>query len=98
VSSLPAHVVRFGPQVKAKGVEPGSRDVDRTIGYITKYVTKAAADCHTITGDLRARVCSSSPDPRTSPSPRSRMQARHFRLRIGVFALGECWDAAGYAQ
>jgi hypothetical protein len=44
-------VVRFGPQVKAKGLEEGSRDVDRTIGYITKYVTKAAADCHTITAD-----------------------------------------------
>jgi hypothetical protein len=47
----PAHVVRFGPQVKAKGVDPGSKDVARTIGYITKYVTKAAADCHTISTD-----------------------------------------------
>jgi hypothetical protein len=47
----PAHVVRFGPQVKAKGVDPGSKDVERTIGYITKYVTKAAADCHTTTSD-----------------------------------------------
>ncbi|MEU7903648.1 replication initiator [Actinoplanes sp. NPDC049118] len=42
----PAHVVRFGPQVKAKGVDPGGKDVERTIGYITKYVTKAAAECH----------------------------------------------------
>jgi hypothetical protein len=47
----PAHLVRFGPQVRAKGVEPRSRDVGRTIGYITKYVTKAAADCHTIGSD-----------------------------------------------
>ncbi|GAA1797243.1 replication initiator [Planosporangium flavigriseum] len=47
----PAHVVRFGEQVKARGVEVGSKDVDRTIGYITKYVTKNAADCHTITTD-----------------------------------------------
>ena len=47
----PAHVVRFGPQVKARGVDPGSKDVERTIGYITKYVTKAAADCHTLTSD-----------------------------------------------
>jgi len=31
----PAHLARFGPQVKAKGVETGSKDVDRTIGYIT---------------------------------------------------------------
>jgi len=42
----PAHVVRFGPQVKARGVDPGARDVDRTISYITKYLTKSAADCH----------------------------------------------------
>ncbi len=44
----PVHVVRFGPQVKARGVDPGSRDVDRTIGYITKYLTKNTADCHAI--------------------------------------------------
>jgi hypothetical protein len=47
----PVHVVRFGGQVKAKGVAPGTKDVDRTVGYITKYVTKSAADCHTITTD-----------------------------------------------
>ena len=47
----PAHIARFGPQVKAKGVDTGSKDVDRTIGYITKYVTKAAADCHEISSD-----------------------------------------------
>jgi hypothetical protein len=47
----PAHVARFGPQVKAKGVDPGAQDVDRTIGYITKYVTKSAADCHAVTSD-----------------------------------------------
>jgi len=44
----PAHVVRFGEQVKARGVDPGSKDVDRTIGYITKYLTKNSADCHEI--------------------------------------------------
>ncbi|WP_306204931.1 replication initiator [Actinoplanes sp. RD1] len=49
--SEPAHVVRFGPQVKAKGVSAGSRDATRTIGYITKYVTKSAADCHETTSD-----------------------------------------------
>jgi hypothetical protein len=49
--AVPAHVVRFGPQVKAKGVDPGGKDVERTIGYITKYVTKAATDCHTLTSD-----------------------------------------------
>jgi hypothetical protein len=45
----PVHVVRFGEQVKARGVNPGSKDVDRTIGYITKYLTKNTADCHAIT-------------------------------------------------
>jgi hypothetical protein len=47
----PVHVVRFGEQVKAKGVAPATKDVNRTIGYITKYVTKNAADCHAISTD-----------------------------------------------
>jgi replication initiator protein RepSA len=47
----PAHVARFGLQVKAKGVTPDSHDVQRTIGYITKYVTKAAAECHVTSND-----------------------------------------------
>ncbi|MGA4730505.1 replication initiator [Micromonospora taraxaci] len=42
----PAHVVRFGQQVHAEGVTPGTVHADRTIGYITKYITKSAADCH----------------------------------------------------
>jgi len=45
----PVHVVRFGAQVKARGVDPDSKDVERTIGYITKYLTKNSADCHAIT-------------------------------------------------
>ncbi len=49
----PAHVVRFGAQVKARGVEPGSKDIDRTIGYITKYLTKNAADCHAVTTEAQ---------------------------------------------
>jgi hypothetical protein len=49
----PVHVVRFGGQVKAKGVAPGTKDVDRTVGYITKYVTKSAADCHTVSTDAQ---------------------------------------------
>jgi hypothetical protein len=47
----PAHVIRFGAQVDAQGVMPGTKDAARTIGYITKYVTKAAADCHAPTTD-----------------------------------------------
>ncbi|MGA4683580.1 replication initiator [Micromonospora sp. AB353] len=42
----PAHVVRFGTQVHAEGVTPGTVHANRTIGYITKYITKSAADCH----------------------------------------------------
>jgi len=49
----PAHVIRFGDQVKAKGVNAGGQDADRTIGYITKYLTKSAADCHPDTTDAR---------------------------------------------
>jgi hypothetical protein len=42
----PAHVVRFGVQVHARGVVAGSPDADRYVGYITKYLTKHVADCH----------------------------------------------------
>lgn len=47
----PVHVARFGTQVDAKGVLAGSPDADRCVGYITKYLTKQAADCHTTTTD-----------------------------------------------
>ena len=42
----PSHVARFGPQVHAEGVIAGSRDADRCIGYLTKYLTKAIDQCH----------------------------------------------------
>jgi hypothetical protein len=45
----PVHVVRFGSQVDAKGVLAGTKDADRCVGYITKYLTKQAADCHDVT-------------------------------------------------
>jgi hypothetical protein len=44
----PVHVVRFGPQVDARGVSAGTEDAERTIRYITKYITKQSADCHTV--------------------------------------------------
>jgi hypothetical protein len=47
----PVHVVRFGAQVDARGVMPGSEDAERTLRYITKYITKHAADCHPIGTD-----------------------------------------------
>jgi hypothetical protein len=44
----PAHVVRFGPQVHAEGVNPATEHANKTIRYITKYVTKTAAACHEV--------------------------------------------------
>ena len=53
----PVHVVRFGTQVDAKGILAGSKDADRCVGYITKYLTKQAADCHDVTtGRQRAHL------------------------------------------
>jgi hypothetical protein len=37
----PAHVVRFGPQVHAKGILGGTEEAGRHIGYLTKYLTKS---------------------------------------------------------
>ncbi len=43
----PQHVARFGTRFDAQGVLAGSRDSARCIGYLTKYLTKHVADCHT---------------------------------------------------
>ncbi|MEE6257973.1 replication initiator [Plantactinospora sonchi] len=51
----PVHVVRFGKQVDARGVMPGTDDAARTIRYITKYITKATGDCHKIATDRQQR-------------------------------------------
>jgi hypothetical protein len=42
----PRHVARFGPRFDAQGVLAGSKDADRRIGYLTKYLTKRVAECH----------------------------------------------------
>jgi hypothetical protein len=42
----PQHVARFGERFDARGVIAGSRDANRCIGYLTKYLTKHVADCH----------------------------------------------------
>ena len=42
----PQHVARFGDRFDAQGVLGGSRDANRCIGYLTKYLTKHVADCH----------------------------------------------------
>jgi hypothetical protein len=45
-AAQPVHVVRFGDQVDARGVNAGTEDAERTIRYITKYITKQSADCY----------------------------------------------------
>jgi hypothetical protein len=42
----PRHVARFGPKFDAQGVLAGSKEAERCIGYLTKYLTKQVADCH----------------------------------------------------
>jgi hypothetical protein len=42
----PLHVARFGDRFDAQGVLAGSKDANRCIGYLTKYLTKNVADCH----------------------------------------------------
>ena len=42
----PVHVARFGDRFDAQGVLAGSKDANRCIGYLTKYLTKQVADCH----------------------------------------------------
>jgi hypothetical protein len=48
----PLDVARFGDRFDAQRVLAGSKDANGCIGYITKYLTKHAADCHQAeTGD-----------------------------------------------
>ena len=42
----PQHVARFGTRFDAQGVIAGSRNANRCIGYLTKYLTKHVANCH----------------------------------------------------
>jgi hypothetical protein len=51
----PLHVARFGDRFDAQGVLAGSRDANRCIGYLTKYLTKHVADCHASATDAQVR-------------------------------------------
>ena len=42
----PLHVARFGERFDAQGVMAGSRDANRCIGYLTKYLIKQLGECH----------------------------------------------------
>ena len=50
----PLHVARFGPKFDAQGVLAGTKDAGRCIGYLTKYLTKQLAACHTAATDRQA--------------------------------------------
>jgi hypothetical protein len=49
----PLHVARFGERFDAQGVLSGSRDANRCIGYLTKYLTKQLGDCHRSQSDAQ---------------------------------------------
>jgi hypothetical protein len=51
----PLHVARFGDRFDAQGVLAGSKDANRCIGYVTKYLTKSVSDCHYAETDDQAR-------------------------------------------
>ena len=40
-------MARFGPKFDAQGVLAGSKDAEKCIGYLTKYLTKQVGDCQT---------------------------------------------------
>ena len=44
----PLHVARFGARFDAQGVLAGSKDANRCIGYLTKYLIKHLGDCHAL--------------------------------------------------
>jgi hypothetical protein len=51
----PSHAVRFGDRFDVQGVLAGSKDANRCIGYLTKYLTKHVGDCHELATDDQVR-------------------------------------------
>ncbi len=43
----PAHVIRFGAELDVKGLLGGTPDADRSVRYLTKYLTKAVGETYT---------------------------------------------------
>lgn len=75
-------MARFGRQSDLKGIVAPSPDADRTIRYLTKYLTKAMVDTHVDegrgrrTGTVRSCWSARTPDsagakPRDSREPMS---------------------------
>lgn len=50
----PAHVVSFGRQIDIKGLIAGSPDVDRSVRYLCKYLTKSLATTYNQIGGQHA--------------------------------------------
>ena len=74
----PAHVLRFGVQLDAKGLIAPSENADRAVRYLTKYLAKNISDTYTGT-DLADAAYEAHIDRLhedcllyTSPSPRDR--------------------------
>jgi hypothetical protein len=42
----PAHVIRFGRQLDVQGLLAGTPDADRSVRYLTKYLTKAVGETY----------------------------------------------------
>ena len=52
-AAQPLHVLRFGRQIDAQGVMPDSPESRKLIGYLTKYLVKGVAECHTAETDAQ---------------------------------------------
>ncbi|MBT9275973.1 replication initiation protein [Phycicoccus sp. MAQZ13P-2] len=50
-SAQPAHVLRFGPELDVQGLLAGSPDADRSVRYLTKYLTKAVGETYAVDSD-----------------------------------------------
>jgi hypothetical protein len=54
-NATPMHVLRFGKQTDYQGLLGGTRDSERRIGYLTKYLTKSIADTYGDDDETSAR-------------------------------------------
>ena len=68
-------MVRFGRQVDVQGVLAGTPEADKLIGYVTKYITKSVAECHTAETAARPKPTSGGCG-RSCASRRARPGAR----------------------
>lgn len=96
----PVHVVRFGAQVDARGVMPGTEDAERTIRYVTKYITKHTGDCHKADGPDPAPARRAAVRARRQPRGRSGRPvlpgpARRAALRVGLRPVVEARPREG---